>query len=85
MKRLTTGTPGLDTLLQGGIPAGRTVLVSGTTGTGKTILGAQFLAAGVAQGEPGVLLSLEQDAGKLKEDLASVAIDVDQLKESGTF
>jgi circadian clock protein KaiC len=44
--RLGTGVPGLDELMGGGIPAGDSVLVTGPTGSGKTILATQFIAEG---------------------------------------
>jgi circadian clock protein KaiC len=50
-RRIPTGTPGLDELMHGGLPQGHTLLVSGPTGAGKTILGTRFLQAGAASGE----------------------------------
>ena len=58
--RVTSGVQGLDALIGGGFPAHRTVLVHGDIGTGKTTLGLQFLMAGAARGETGVLVSVEQ-------------------------
>ncbi|MFH1054743.1 MAG: ATPase domain-containing protein [Candidatus Altiarchaeota archaeon] len=60
MKRLSTGVSGLDSLIAGGIPEGFNVLVSGAPGTGKTILGLQFIHDGVKRGEPGIYVSFEQ-------------------------
>ena len=64
-QRLSTGVAGLDDMLHGGLPQGHTMLVSGPTGIGKTILGAQFLAAGAAQGEKGVALFFEKHTARL--------------------
>lgn len=58
--RLATGTPGLDELLGGGIPEGYSVLVGGPTGSGKTVLGNQFLLEGVRNGENGVVAVFER-------------------------
>lgn len=63
--RVSTGVAGLDEMLGGGFPAGHVVLVTGLPGTGKTCLALQFLAAGIAAGEKGVFLSLEEDAPAL--------------------
>ena len=63
--RVPTGVAGLDDLLHGGLPQGHTLLVSGPTGIGKTILGTQFLAAGAAQGEKGVALFFEKHTARL--------------------
>jgi len=69
MKRLSTGAEGIDALMEGGIPEGSVVLVSGTPGTGKTILGMQFLNEGAKKKEMGILISFEQE----KNDLISQA------------
>ena len=58
--RLATGVPRLDEMLGGGLPAGYSLLVAGPSGSGKTILATQFLAEGVARGEPGVMVAFEQ-------------------------
>jgi KaiC/GvpD/RAD55 family RecA-like ATPase len=60
MERFSSGVPGLDNLIEGGIPQGFNVLLSGAPGTGKTILGLQFIHEGVKRGEPGVYVSFEQ-------------------------
>ncbi|MEM0353260.1 MAG: ATPase domain-containing protein, partial [Archaeoglobaceae archaeon] len=51
--RLKTGIPGMDEILNGGIPERNVVLLSGGPGTGKTIFGQQFLWYGLQSGEPG--------------------------------
>lgn len=58
-RRFTTGVSLLDRNL-GGLLAGRSYLIFGPTGTGKTLLGLQFLIAGMECGEPGMLLTLER-------------------------
>lgn len=57
--RLSTGVPGIDAMLGGGVLSGDSTLVAGSPGTGKTTLGVHFLAAGVKAGEPGVLVTFE--------------------------
>jgi len=68
--RAGSGVPGLDGLLEGGFPAGRAVLVCGRAGTGKTTLAAQFLAQGLRQDEPGVLVSVDQKPRHVLHDAA---------------
>ena len=63
--RLTVGIPGLDRMLGGGLPVGYSMLVVGPTGCGKTVLATQFLAAGAALGEPGVLAAFEKSPSQL--------------------
>jgi circadian clock protein KaiC len=64
-RRISTGVAGLDDMLHGGLPQGHTILVSGPTGAGKTILGSQFLRAGANQGEKGVALYFEKHTARL--------------------
>lgn len=64
-RRIPTGVAGLDELLHGGLPQGHTLLVSGPTGIGKTILGTHFLQAGAARGEKGVALYFEKHTARL--------------------
>jgi circadian clock protein KaiC len=59
-ERLATGISGLDALLLGGIPVGRSVLLSSASGTGKSTLALQFLVHGARQGETGLLVALEE-------------------------
>jgi circadian clock protein KaiC len=59
--RVTTGIKGLDTLIGGGFPEESIVVVSGTPGTGKTIMGMQFLQEGMKKGEMGIYVSFEQE------------------------
>ena len=58
--RLSLGVPALDVMLGGGLPAGYSLLVAGPSGSGKSILAAAFMAAGVARGETAVLAAFEQ-------------------------
>ena len=73
--RTPTGITGLDEALDGGIPQGAIVLVAGEAGSGKTIFGIQFILAGIAAGEPGVIGTFE-DPGTLYELAASLGWDL---------
>ena len=59
-QRLGLGVPGLDAMLGGGLPKGYSLLVSGPSGSGKSILAASFLAEGARCGELGVIAAFEQ-------------------------
>jgi circadian clock protein KaiC len=63
--RLSTGIAVLDDMLGGGVPAGYTLLVSGPTGSGKTVLATEFLAAGARNGEAGVIALFERNPSQL--------------------
>ncbi len=65
----TTGVPGLDDVLHGGLPANRLYLIEGDPGAGKTTLGLQFLLEGVRRGESCLYISLSES----KEEVAQVA------------
>lgn len=64
-KVVVTGIAGLDDLLLGGIPAGRSIVLSGVSGSGKTTLGLQFIVEGARRGERGLLYSFEETADRL--------------------
>jgi len=68
IERVSSGITGLDSLVKGGLPKWSTILVSGTPGTGKTILSLQFLVNGALESnEKGVYISLEEDVTRIKK------------------
>ncbi len=81
MDRITSGIHGLDELIGGGFLPGRTVLLSGAAGTGKTTFGLQFICEGAKNGEPGVILSLEEDPGMWREDMKNFGYDLEELEQ----
>lgn len=64
-RRIPTGVAGLDDMLHGGLPQGHTILATGPTGIGKTVLGTHFLRAGAVCGEHGVALFFEKHTARL--------------------
>ncbi len=83
-KKCPTGIPGLDELLDGGFPRRRSILLSGSCGTGKTIFGVQYLYNGILQyNEPGILVTLEQDPKELKQDMMNFGFDLQKLENEG--
>lgn len=82
IKRLKTGMVGLDPLIEGGIPEGSIVLISGTPGTGKTIFGLQFLYEGAKKGEMGIFISFEQDRNDLLRQASRFGWDLDALEKA---
>jgi circadian clock protein KaiC len=69
LKRCPTGVPGLDAILDGGLPAGRLYLIQGDPGVGKTTMAMQFLMEGARRGEKGLYVSLSET----KEEIDVVA------------
>jgi circadian clock protein KaiC len=84
ISKAPTGIPGLDEITFGGLPAGRPTLVSGGPGSGKTLLGVSFLVNGAQDhAEPGVLVTFEENAEELAQDVRSLGYDLDKLVAEG--
>jgi circadian clock protein KaiC len=64
-ERVPFGVPSLDAMLSGGPIGGSSMLLLGTPGGGKTVLGLQFLAEGARRGEPGLIASFQETAPDL--------------------
>ena len=83
MSYIESGIKGVDALLAGGIPRGRTVLISGSCGTGKSIFAAHFVNKGFELGENSVYLTFEEGKHKLVEDLKTMGIDFEMMEKAG--
>ena len=82
LPKARTGVRGLDEITRGGLPRGRSTLVTGGAGSGKTLLGLQFLVAGARDnGEPGVLVTFEESVAKVSANVASLGFDIDRLQD----
>lgn len=69
IERVETGIIGVDTICSGGLPKGRSTLVSGTSGSAKTVFAAQFLAEGIRKhDEPGVFVTFEESPEDLRRN-----------------
>lgn len=77
---LSTGVPGLDDILHGGLVPGGLYAVEGDTGAGKTTLCLQFLLAGATQGEPGLIVTLSETAADLRFMAASHGWDLSDIE-----
>lgn len=78
---LHTGVPGLDELLQGGLPRGISVAVAGSSGTGKTALGMQYLVKGAQDyGDKGLFLTLEETPQQLMANARRFNWDIYDLQ-----
>src|ERR1043165_2070370 len=75
-----TGINGLDEITEGGLPTGRPTLLCGGPGCGKTLLAVEFIVKGATlYNEPGVLMTFEEKAEELTENVASLGFDLDKL------
>ena len=79
-----TGIHGFDQITDGGLPRGRTTLVCGGPGCGKTLFALEFLVRGAAeQGEPGVIVAFEETREELIANAASLGFDLVALEGRG--
>jgi circadian clock protein KaiC len=80
LPKTPTGIDGLDEVTGGGLPKGRTTLVYGSAGCGKTLLAMEFLVHGAVQyGEPGVCMEFEEAPEKLAANVRSLGLDLREL------
>lgn len=83
-KRVHTGIPGLDHLIEGGFPENTVNLVVGPTGSAKTLFGMQFIYAGAKDfDEVGVYLTLEERKENIQRAMRSFGMDVDKYEKEG--
>jgi circadian clock protein KaiC len=82
LRKAATGISGLDEVTGGGLPYGRSTLVCGPAGCGKTLLAMEFLVRGITQfDEPGVFLAFEESVDELVENVASMGFDLQHLQD----
>jgi circadian clock protein KaiC len=79
-EKVKTGVPGLDEMLEGGLIAGRSYIVSGTSGTGKTTLTMQFLLEGTRKGERVVYVALDEPPNEVKSDMEALGWDIGKVQ-----
>ncbi len=83
-ERVSTGVPGLDEMLGGdGVFRGSGVLISGSSGTGKTTIAASFADAACRRGEVVLFFSFEESESEIHRNLASVGMDLAGWVERG--
>ena len=83
-ERMSTGVPRLDLMLgAGGFYRGSTVLISGTAGTGKSTLAAQFCDASCGRGERAVYFAFEESAAEIVRNMATVGIRLQRWVDAG--
>lgn len=76
LTRISTGVPGPDEILHGGLIPQRNYLLRGDPGAGKTILGLHFLVAGIEAGESVLFVSLEESECTIRENAAALGVDL---------
>jgi len=79
-ERASTGVAGYDEMLGGGLPRSSATVVQGGTGTGKTLLGMQFLLDGAKRGEPGIHFGLEETPEQLRAGAQTFGRELEELE-----
>ena len=82
-KRMPTGIKGLDEMLGGGLLSSTSTQVEGPTGTGKTLLGVNFLMEGARRGEKSVMFTLEETPDQLRAIVGTLGWDLPALEKQG--
>ena len=86
VEKLRVGIPGFDDISKGGLPKGRTTLVSGTAGSAKTVFAVQFLAAGIKESsQNGVFITFEEPAADIRRNMASLGWDIQGWEAEGKW
>lgn len=81
-----TGIAGLDEITGGGLPRGRTTLLVGGSGSGKTILALQFLVNGAQQhGEPGIFVAFEETPSRIVSNAETFGWELDDLQQGRLY
>ncbi len=81
-----TGIAGLDEITGGGLPRGRTTLLAGGSGSGKTILALQFLVNGARQhGEPGIFVAFEETPARIVGNADTFGWKLDELQQGKLY
>jgi len=84
-KRLSTGISELDEMMGGGIPEGDSLLIAGSSGTGKSLLATQFIAAGLRAGEPGIVAVFEERPDEYAGRASIFGLDLETPMKEGTL
>ncbi|MEM7593371.1 MAG: ATPase domain-containing protein [Cyanobacteria bacterium P01_A01_bin.83] len=80
IKRISTGIPGLDEILNGGLIAHQAYLIKGKPGSGKTTLGLHYLKLGISEGEKCLFISFGESEARLRRNATLIGIDIEQVE-----
>ncbi len=85
LKKIETGIPGMDHIAMGGLPAGRTTLVSGTSGSAKTVFAVQYLMEGIKKGDSAVFITFEEFPKDIRYNMLSFGWDIEKAEKEGKW
>ncbi|MBF0227507.1 MAG: circadian clock protein KaiC [Desulfobacterales bacterium] len=78
-----TNIDGLDAMLNGGLPKGRTTVISGGPGCGKSLIALEFIYRGALEGIPGIFVTFEEKAEAIRQNAMTLGWDIAALEEQG--
>lgn len=84
-KRLSTGIAELDKMMGGGIPEGDSLLIAGSSGTGKSLISTHFIDAGIREDEPGIVAVFEERPEEYAGRASSLGLDLNTPREAGSL
>jgi circadian clock protein KaiC len=85
LARKSTGIPNLDRLIQGGLKDKSITLVEGDAGSGKSTLGLHYIIAGIATGENGIFISVEENRENFFENMGMFGFRLEEYEREGKF
>lgn len=80
MRKIKTGVPGLDKMLNGGLIEGRPYLVIGGPGAGKSILAVQFLMVSISRGESALYVTLDEPYNEIRQNMAAFGWNTSKIR-----
>lgn len=83
--KLPSGITGLDSMLDGGFPNGRVVLILGEPGTGKTILSSQFLFGGASKESRSMFIGMNEPKNRYVSEMKVLGMDFERFENEGKF
>jgi circadian clock protein KaiC len=85
LKKIETGVPGLDILTHGGLPEGRSTLIAGKSGTGKTVVGLQIASNLAHRGTTTIVVAVEETPADLQDSGDSLGLGTSRAVRQGTL
>src|SRR5688500_11481686 len=85
LKKLETGVPGLDVLTLGGIPEGRSTLIAGKSGTGKTVMALQIASHLARHGVTTIVVAIEETPEDLQDSGDTLGLGISRLVRQGAL
>ncbi|SFL40602.1 ATPase domain-containing protein [Halanaerobium salsuginis] len=81
-KKISSGIPSLDKLLNGGIERGTTTIISGPTGVGKTTLGVQYMKEAAGRGEKSIIYTFEESVDTIIKRCEAIKIPISDMLDN---